>query len=73
MNAIPIPAQTGLPDNRIGYAGGITLAQLEITQEVITLAVFVPLAVVFIGQPLELEFLWAGLCMVGAVYFIFRG
>jgi uncharacterized protein len=61
-----------VPGNRIGYAGGITLAQLKITQEVITLAVFVPFAVLFMGQPLKLDFVWAGLCMVGAVYFIFR-
>lgn len=62
-----------VPANRIGYAGGFTLAQLKITQEVITLAVFVPFAVVYMQQPLKLDFLWAGLCLVGAVYFIFRG
>ena len=62
-----------VPGNRIGYAGGFTLAQLKITQEVITLAVFVPFAVFTMGQPLKLDYLWAGLCMVGAVYFIFRG
>jgi len=62
-----------VPANRIGYAGGITLAQLKITQEVITLAVFVPFAVVVMGQPLKWDYLWAGLCLVGAVYFIFRG
>jgi uncharacterized protein (DUF486 family) len=61
-----------VPANRIGYAGGYTLAQLKIAQEVITLAVFMPFAVVFMGQPMKLDFLWAGLCMVGAVYFIFR-
>ena len=59
--------------NRIGYAGGITLAQLKILQEVITLSVFVPFAVVYMQQPLKLDYLWAGLCLVGAVYFIFRG
>jgi uncharacterized protein len=61
-----------VPGNRIGYAGGFTLAQLKITQEVITLAVFVPFAVVYMDQPFKLDFVWAGLCMVGAVYFIFR-
>jgi uncharacterized protein len=60
-----------VPGNRIGYAGGITLAQLNITQEVITLAVFVPFAMLCMNQPLKLDFVWAGLCMVGAVYFIF--
>ena len=61
-----------VPANRIGYAGGMSLAQLKITQEVITLAVFVPFALVFMKQPLKLDFLWAGLCLVGAVYFVFR-
>ena len=62
-----------VPANRIGYGGGYTLAQLKIAQEVITLAVFVPFAVVYMQQPLKLDYLWAGLCLVGAVYFIFRG
>lgn len=62
-----------VPGNRIGFAGGMSLAQLKITQEVITLAVFVPFAMVFMKQPFKLDFVWAGLCMVGAVYFIFRG
>ena len=62
-----------VPGNRIGFAGGMTLAQLKITQEVITLAVFVPFAMVYMDQPFKLDFVWAGLCMVGAVYFIFRG
>jgi len=61
-----------VPANRIGYAGGYTLAQLKIAQEVITLAVFVPFAVVVMQQPLKLDYLWAGLCLLGAVYFIFR-
>src|SRR5689334_18328596 len=61
-----------VPANRIGYAGGITLAQLKILQEVITLAVFVPFAMFYMGQELKLDYLWAGLCLVGAVYFIFR-
>ena len=62
-----------VPANRIGYAGGYTLAQLKIAQEVITLAVFVPFATVYMQQPMKLDYLWAALCMVGAVYFIFRG
>ena len=61
-----------VPGNRIGFAGGITLAQLKITQEVITLALFVPFAFVYMDQPLKLDFLWAWLCLVGAVYFVFR-
>ena len=61
-----------VPANRIGWAGGFTLAQLKITQEVITLAVFMPFAVMWMGQPLKLDYLWAALCLVGAVYFIFR-
>ena len=62
-----------VPGNRIGYASGMTLAQLKIVQEVITLIVFVPFAWLFMRQPPRLDFLWAALCMVGAVYFIFRG
>ena len=50
-----------VPGNRIDYAGGLSLAQLKIMQEVITLAVFVPFAVAFMDQPLKLDFLWAGL------------
>lgn len=61
-----------VPANRIGFAGGLNLAQLKIMQEVITLAVFVPFALLFMNQPLKLDFLWAGLCLLGAVYFIFR-
>ena len=61
-----------VPANRIGHAGGYSLAQLKITQEVITLAVFVPFAMVYMHQPFKLDFVWAGLCLVGAVYFIFR-
>ena len=61
-----------VPANRIGYAGGYTLAQLKIAQEVITLAVFVPFAMVYMQQPFKLDYVWAGLCLVGAVYFIFR-
>ncbi len=62
-----------VPANRIGYTGGITLAQLKIVQEVITLAVFVPFAMLYMGQTLKWDYLWAALCMTGAVYFIFRG
>lgn len=57
--------------NRIGITV-LNLAQLKIIQEVITLAVFVPFAVVYMNQPLKLDFLWAGLCLMGAVYFMFR-
>ncbi len=51
----------------------LSLAQLKIMQEVITLTVFVPFAVMYMDQPVKLDFLWAGLCLLGAVYFIFRG
>ena len=61
-----------VPGNRIGFEGGMSLAQLKITQEVITLCVFVPFALVFMKQSLKLDFLWAGLCLLGAVYFVFR-
>jgi uncharacterized protein (DUF486 family) len=61
-----------VPGNRIGFAAGMSLAQLKIIQEVVTLAVFVPFAFVVMKQPLKLDFLWAGLCLVGAVYFVFR-
>lgn len=60
-----------VPANRIGFTK-LSLPQLKIIQEVITLAVFVPFAVFYMRQPLNLNFLWAGLCLVGAVYFIFR-
>jgi uncharacterized protein (DUF486 family) len=60
-----------VPANRIGYEK-LSLAQLKILQEVITLCVFVPFAVVYMRQPLNMNFAWAALCMVGAVYFIFR-
>lgn len=61
-----------VPANRIG-AEQFSLAQLKIMQEVITLAVFVPFAVLYMNQPMKLDFLWAGLCLLAAVYFIFRG
>ncbi|MGQ0442739.1 MAG: DMT family protein [Methylophilaceae bacterium] len=60
-----------VPANRIGYTV-LSLAQLKILQEVITLSVFVPFAVFYMHQPLKLDFLWAGLCLLGAVYFIFK-
>ena len=60
-----------VPANRIG-AQTLSLAQLKIMQEVITLSVFVPFAVFYMRQPLTLNFLWAGLCLLGAVYFMFR-
>ena len=61
-----------VPANRIGFAQ-FNVGQLKIMQEVITLGVFVPFAVFYMGQPLKWDYLWAGLCLVGAVYFIFRG
>ncbi|MFV0349777.1 MAG: DMT family protein [Halodesulfovibrio sp.] len=60
-----------VPANRIGY-GTFTLPQLKIMQEVIALAVFAPFSVWYMGQPLKLDYLWASLCLLGAVYFIFR-
>ncbi|RPH60858.1 MAG: hypothetical protein EHM83_13855 [Burkholderiales bacterium] len=60
-----------VPANRIGY-GYFSLPQLKILQEVITLSVFVPFAVLYMNQPIKLDYLWAALCMLGAVYFIFR-
>ena len=62
-----------VPANRIGFMGGVSVAQLKIAQEVITLSVFVPFAVLYMGQPLKWDYLWAALCLTGAVYFIFRG
>jgi len=61
-----------VPANRIGYTT-LSLGQLKILQEVITLAVFVPFAVVYMKQPLKMDYLWAALCIMGAVYFVFRG
>jgi uncharacterized protein len=60
-----------VPANRIGYTE-LSLAQLKIVQEVVTLTVFVPFAVLYMRQPIKLDYLWAALCMLGAVYFIFR-
>ena len=61
-----------VPANRIGYTA-LTLPQLKMLQEVITLAVFVPFAVFYMKQPVKLDYLWASLCILGAVYFMFRG
>jgi uncharacterized protein len=60
-----------VPGNRIGYTQ-LSLAQLKILQEVITLSVFVPFAVFYMHKPLRLDYLWAALCILGAVYFVFR-
>ncbi|WP_072429903.1 DMT family protein [Chitinimonas taiwanensis] len=61
-----------VPANRIGFTV-YDLAQLKILQEVITLSVFVPFAIFYMGQPFKWDFVWAGLCLMGAVYFMFRG
>jgi uncharacterized protein (DUF486 family) len=60
-----------VPANRIGYTT-LSLGQLKILQEIITLSVFIPFAVYYMHQPLKLDYLWAGLCLLGAAYFIFR-
>src|SRR5438105_4373901 len=60
-----------VPANRIGYTA-LTLPQLKILQEVITIVVFVPFVLIYMRQPVKLDYLWAALCMVGAVYFVFR-
>ena len=61
-----------VPANRIGYTA-LSLGQLKIMQEAITLAVFIPFAVIYMRQPLRMDFVWAGMCLCGAVYFVFRG
>jgi uncharacterized protein (DUF486 family) len=61
-----------VPANRMGFEV-MSLAQLKIIQEVISISVFVPFAILYMQQPLKLDFLWAGLCLMGAVYFMFRG
>jgi uncharacterized protein (DUF486 family) len=61
-----------VPANRIGYEAGLSVGQLKIIQEVVTLCVFVPFALFFLKEPLKLDYLWAALCLVGAVYFVFR-
>ena len=63
-----------VPANRIGFQqAGFSVGQLKIMQEVITLTVFVPFAMFFLKEPFKLDYLWAALCLVGAVYFVFRG
>ncbi|HKC51308.1 MAG TPA: DMT family protein [Myxococcota bacterium] len=61
-----------VPANRIGFSA-LSLPQLKILQEVITLAVFIPFSLLYMQQPVKLDFLWSGLCMLGALYFMFRG
>ena len=61
-----------VPANRLGFTV-YTLPQLKIIQEVISLSVFIPFAMIFMGQPFKWDFVWAGLCLLGAVYFMFRG
>ncbi len=61
-----------VPANRIGFEA-LSLGQLKVLQEAITLTVFVPFAVLYMRQPLKLDYVWAALCLVGAVYFMFRG
>ena len=60
-----------VPANRIGYTT-MSLSQLKVLQDVITLIVFIPFALLYMRQPIKLDYLWAGLCLVGAVYFVFR-
>jgi uncharacterized protein (DUF486 family) len=60
-----------VPANRIGHTE-LSVSQLKIMQEVITLSVFAPFAVVYMNESLKLDYLWAGLCLLGAVYFMFR-
>ncbi|WP_074665789.1 DMT family protein [Nitrosomonas communis] len=60
-----------VPANRIGYTV-FSVGQLKIIQEVITLSIFIPFAVFYLKEPLKLDYLWAGLCMIGAAYFMFR-
>ena len=62
-----------MPRRPVEVYGILSLAQLKILQEIITLAVFVPFAVLYMRQPVRLDFLWAALCLVGAVSFVFRG
>lgn len=61
-----------VPANRLGYAGGMSGAQLKVVQEVVTLVVFVPFMILFLGERWRWDFLWAFLCLLGAVFFIFR-
>ena len=61
-----------VPANRIGYTA-MSLGQLKMLQEVIAIGVFIPFAIVYMKQPIKADFVWAGLCLLGAVYFVFRG
>ncbi len=61
-----------VPANRLGYTT-LSLAQLKMLQEVIAIGVFIPFAMFYMRQPIKLDFLWAALCLLGAVYFVFRG
>jgi uncharacterized protein (DUF486 family) len=60
-----------VPANRLGYTT-LSLAQLKVLQEIITLSVFAPFAVLYMNQPIKLDYLWSGLCLAGAAYFMFR-
>jgi uncharacterized protein (DUF486 family) len=60
-----------VPANRIGYTA-LTIGQLKIIQEVITLSLFVPFSIYYLREPMKLDYLWAGFCLMGAVYFVFR-
>ena len=61
-----------VPANRIGHSV-LSVGELKITQEVITLSIFVPFSVFYLKEPLKMDYLWAGLCLMGAVFFMFRG
>ena len=61
-----------VPANRIGFTT-LSLGQLKVMQEVVTLSVFVPFAVAYMRQPIKLDYVWAALCLCGAVFFVFRG
>jgi len=61
-----------VPANRIGH-GQMSIGQLKILQEVVALSVFVPIAILYLGEPIKLDYLWAGLCLCGAAFFMFRG
>jgi uncharacterized protein len=60
-----------VPANRIGFTV-LSIGQLKVLQEIITLGIFVPFSVLYMKEPLKLDYLWAGMCLVGAVYFMFR-
>jgi uncharacterized protein (DUF486 family) len=61
-----------VPANRIGYTA-LSLGQLKMLQEIIAIGVFIPFAIFYMKQPIKTDFVWAGLCLLGAVYFVFRG